>query len=233
MLSPEDYEIPDGIEGLWPYNLASELSLCVCKDDREDFVRTTYAKGLIDAVDALPDRQRDVIRLRFKFLLTLDEIGKELKVTRERVRQVEAKALRELRRPSVANKWRMVTLEEKIQVQDELKKMEYECEQLKLELKALLDARGEDGTSIEARGEDGTSIEARMEHIPLEDTGLSVRPYNCLRRYGVSFLDQLDGMQMSQFLKIRNLGKKSLEEILKVMESYGLRVEDDIRTTEC
>ncbi|MCD7883660.1 MAG: RNA polymerase sigma factor RpoD, partial [Lachnospiraceae bacterium] len=52
----------------------------------------------------LPDRERDVIRLRFGFvdgkIWTLEEIGDQYHVTRERIRQIEAKALRKLRLPS-------------------------------------------------------------------------------------------------------------------------------------
>jgi RNA polymerase primary sigma factor len=63
----------------------------------------------IEAVLAeLPMREREVIRMRFGLnderARTLEEVGKEFDVTRERIRQIEAKALRKLRHPSRAKR---------------------------------------------------------------------------------------------------------------------------------
>lgn len=59
---------------------------------------------LSTALESLTDRERMVIQLRFGLedgrARTLEEVGKEFKVTRERIRQIEAKALRKLRHPS-------------------------------------------------------------------------------------------------------------------------------------
>ncbi|MDD6661260.1 MAG: RNA polymerase sigma factor RpoD [Lachnospiraceae bacterium] len=59
---------------------------------------------LKSALESLTDRERQVIELRFGLLdgraRTLEEVGKEFNVTRERIRQIEAKALRKLRHPS-------------------------------------------------------------------------------------------------------------------------------------
>ncbi len=56
------------------------------------------------ALESLTDRERQVVQLRFGLkdgrARTLEEVGKEFKVTRERIRQIEAKALRKLRHPS-------------------------------------------------------------------------------------------------------------------------------------
>lgn len=56
------------------------------------------------ALESLTDRERQVVRLRFGMedgrARTLEEVGKEFNVTRERIRQIEAKALRKLRHPS-------------------------------------------------------------------------------------------------------------------------------------
>ncbi len=56
------------------------------------------------ALDSLTDRERQVVQLRFGLedgrARTLEEVGKEFNVTRERIRQIEAKALRKLRHPS-------------------------------------------------------------------------------------------------------------------------------------
>ena len=66
---------------------------------------------VVNAVlDTLSDREANILRLRFgiggKKAMTLEEVGKEFNVTRERIRQIEAKALRKLRHPSRSRKLR-------------------------------------------------------------------------------------------------------------------------------
>lgn len=63
---------------------------------------------LLDVLDSLTPREEKVLRLRFGLddgrQRTLEEVGKEFNVTRERIRQIEAKALRKLRQPSRSKK---------------------------------------------------------------------------------------------------------------------------------
>ena len=74
-----------------------------------DAASHTLLKETLDNVlDSLTEREREVLRLRFGLddgrSRTLEEVGKEFKVTRERIRQIEAKALRKLRHPSRSKK---------------------------------------------------------------------------------------------------------------------------------
>jgi RNA polymerase primary sigma factor len=59
---------------------------------------------LNDVLDSLTGRERRVLELRFGladgYSRTLEEVGKQFKVTRERIRQIEAKALRKMRHPT-------------------------------------------------------------------------------------------------------------------------------------
>ena len=61
-----------------------------------------------DVLNSLSERERAVLAMRFGLedgrARTLEEVGKEFGVTRERIRQIEAKALRKLRHPSRAKK---------------------------------------------------------------------------------------------------------------------------------
>ena len=59
---------------------------------------------ILDVLDSLTERERNVLSLRFGlkdgYSRTLEEVGKQFKVTRERIRQIEAKALRKMRHPT-------------------------------------------------------------------------------------------------------------------------------------
>ena len=69
---------------------------------------TLLHEQLMEVLDTLTEREKKVLRLRFGLddgrSRTLEEVGKEFNVTRERIRQIEAKALRKLRHPSRSKK---------------------------------------------------------------------------------------------------------------------------------
>ena len=69
---------------------------------------TLLREQLIEVLGSLTEREQKVLRLRFGLddgrARTLEEVGKEFSVTRERIRQIEAKALRKLRHPSRSRK---------------------------------------------------------------------------------------------------------------------------------
>jgi len=69
---------------------------------------TLLKEQLVSVLETLTDREEKVLRLRFGLndgrARTLEEVGKEFNVTRERIRQIEAKALRKLRHPSRSKK---------------------------------------------------------------------------------------------------------------------------------
>ena len=69
---------------------------------------TMLKEQLLSVLDTLTPREEKVIRLRYGIddgkPRTLEEVGREFNVTRERIRQIEAKALRKLRHPSRSKK---------------------------------------------------------------------------------------------------------------------------------
>jgi DNA-directed RNA polymerase subunit alpha len=58
--------------------------------------------------------------------------------------------------------------------------------------------------------------------IPVETLNLSVRSFNCLKRAGISKVSELLDMSEDEIIKMRNFGKKSLDEIKQVLEERGL-----------
>ena len=94
----EDSQLGDFIEDESLLSPVDSASFSMLKEELEE------------AMASLTERERNVIKLRFGLddgkTRTLEEVGKEFNVTRERIRQIEAKALRKLRHPSRSRKLR-------------------------------------------------------------------------------------------------------------------------------
>ena len=60
----------------------------------------------------------------------------------------------------------------------------------------------------------------------IEEMDLSVRSYNCLKRANIHTVEDLTKKTEDDMLKVRNLGKKSLDEVIYKLESYGLKLKD-------
>ena len=67
----------------------------------------------------------------------------------------------------------------------------------------------------------------KMLETSIDDLDLSVRAYNCLKRAGILTLYDLIDKSETEMSKIRNLGKKSLKEVIDKVKSMGLKFRDD------
>lgn len=83
-----------------------------------------------------------------------------------------------------------------------------------------------DNNILETREEDK---QIKILEMSIEDMDLSVRSYNCLKRAGINTIEDLTKKSKPDMLKVRNLGLKSLEEVIKKLEDMGLalRVEEE------
>jgi DNA-directed RNA polymerase subunit alpha len=73
----------------------------------------------------------------------------------------------------------------------------------------------------ELNDEPATTTENDVAGIKVEELDLTVRSFNCLKKAGIETVGQLSEMRYDELLKIKNLGRKSLEEILEKMKELG------------
>ena len=66
------------------------------------------------------------------------------------------------------------------------------------------------------------SKKEKVLEMTIEELELSVRSFNCLKRAGISTVEDLTNKSESEMMKVRNLGKKSLEEVTEKLHSLGL-----------
>ena len=167
--------------------------------DRDwEYPRPADFDGSLEYVlHSLTERERRVLDFRYKEGLTYEEIGKRFCVTRERIRQIHAKSFRKLRRPERLN-------------------------YLKYGVSGVIARQTENAR--EAALASLPKPDIKPEDITLEELELSVRSYNCLKRAGMNTLRDVAEMTFDELCHVRNLGKKSIDEICAVLTGYGIRL---------
>lgn len=167
----------------------------------------------------LGESERTVLKYRFVDLRTLEQIGNLFSLTRERIRQIEAKALRKLRHPNRAKylKYGVSGMIENIRTDYFNKFADLESRLLEL-CEQLVD----------------NELRKKYAQTKIEDMDLSVRSYNCLKRAGIDDLQQLAKLSYDDITKIRNLGNKSVREIIERFKEYGfdIRENDEVQNND-
>lgn len=205
---------PPALIECYPANvLAAALGL-----DRDDPASNVELAGYdlrpMYELDFLTERERQVISYRYFDKMTLDEVAAVYNVTRERIRQIEAKALRKIR--SRRNKW---VIYNKDEVYDNVKRaME--------EIKAVID---------------GGEVTLSTQSADICTLDLSVRAYNCLRRAKIDTIQELIAFDQNQaeefangrynmtWLGIRNMGRNTLKEVHdRVLDRIGYEIHVNI-----
>ena len=67
----------------------------------------------------------------------------------------------------------------------------------------------------------------RVLEMNIDELELSVRSYNCLKRAGINTVEELINRSSEDMMKVRNLGRKSLEEVLNKLKELGLSLKSD------
>ena len=198
-------------------------------------------KGFINAMRTLTERERIILKEYYIGCRILNQIAARHKVTIERVRQIKARAERKLRQPHRYRMWvhgwhyyiytqnlrkqedKVICSEETIKFENHVRDLVESKDREALyeiynDLKHLLDdGYFEDEVKNETKYD--TSI------IELE---LSVRSYNCLYRANIKTYGDLNGMTYSKLMKIRNLGRKSFNEIIEKAKVNGIEIVNDV-----
>ena len=93
---------------------------------------------------------------------------------------------------------------------------------LQTHLKLFIDM---DGSAKESAGA-GSTEEQKSDELnkSIDELELSVRSYNCLKRAGINTVEDLCAKSMDDLMKVRNMGRKSLDEILNKLEGMGLHL---------
>ena len=67
----------------------------------------------------------------------------------------------------------------------------------------------------------------KLLDMTIEELDMSVRSYNCLKRAGINTVQELIQRSEEDMMKVRNLGRKSLEEVMEKLEEFGLSLRNE------
>ncbi len=88
-------------------------------------------------------------------------------------------------------------------------------------LKLFIDL-SDQAKTIDVMIEPQTDIKDKMLEMSIDELELSVRSYNCLKRAGINTVQELCAKTSAEMMKVRNLGRKSLDEVLGKLSEIGL-----------
>lgn len=215
---------------VYPYNLIPIINgendktyLATDSNEGREEQRECYSLEILEDVMAncLTERENKVLQMRYEWRMPLEEVGKEFGVTKERIRQIDAKAIRKLRFQYRKGAILCVSKAELRKAQNEAERYKEKAERLQDELDRIRNIAPEQRE------------EAKKNSVLLEDPidilDLSVRSYHGCIRAGIYTLGDLCGKTYTEMTKVRNLGKNSMQEIESKMHEYGLtfRTEDN------
>lgn len=229
----EQWKKPNNYESPYPYNLLDDIF----GKTFDHVLSEDETNGLNYCLRTLlSEREQTVIGLRYEKEMTLQQTGKELNVTQERIRQIQANALRKLKNPIRLNY--ILYGEQGNLRKKELDVREYQLNSRERQLIEIENRLGfkcveADKANIEQIGYD----EARKSKTGRNgltysnaflDLELSVRSFNCLARSGfLTVADVIKAIRDGSIIKVRNLGRKSLDEIISsIMVATGMSYEE-------
>lgn len=193
----------------WPYNFISVLEFNVENviEHFEERYDALYEKGTITP------REKDILDKKYKDVKTLEEVGNEIGVTKERVRQIISKAVRKLRHR---------------QSFFECGDYEHPEKVAKEKVKQLIEEQKQRWTYESAKKfieeYESTHQQELNSELLIEELDLSVRSCNCLRRAGIKTVEELANKHIRDMYKIKNLGRKSLKEVVIAMNNLGFEI---------
>ena len=154
------------------------IEIISSEESINSFIKSKIEKDLSN----LTEREREVLKMRSGLFYhnkpyTLEEVGQVFGVGRERIRQIEAKAIRKINHYQRKQRFNQVN---------------------------------------------ETSKEVITDNTPVEELDLSVRSYNCLKRANVHTVGELTLKTEEEMMRVRNLGRKSLKEVVQKLREIGL-----------
>lgn len=206
-----------------------ERALDKCKNCDSDIKELETQNDILRILYGLPKREVIVILSRIVERLSLDEIGRKYNVTRERIRQIEVKALKKVK---IRGKAYGINVEYEV-LKDAVLNNLSSIPFLKTKEIYVLD---EDKFKTLSGYTYVANVQVKQEHVKSHDNDvvdksidyleLSVRSHNCLNSAGIKLIKDLVAMSEEDVLRIKNLGRKCINEVKAALRGFNLDLMD-------
>jgi len=216
----------------YPENICRDLKITIDNyPELYDEIVESFDKRF-NELNIYTDREMMIFNLRYKNYYTLDQIANEIGVTKERIRQILAKAVRKLMKPNIFNhliecetKLEMLNAEETSRIRAELKK------EMSIEVAMDIVAEKFGFESKEALEEclnNSYHFGNNVLDMTIDELNLTVRSYNCLKRRRVNTVGELVDYTLEDLMGFRNMGRKSIREVVEKIHNLGLTFKDEV-----
>jgi RNA polymerase primary sigma factor len=183
-----------------------------------EYVEKNFDENIKYLLETLNEREQEIINKRMIQGYTLEAVGKQYNITRERVRQIEAKAIRKIRLPQ-----RIVYLTEGkkvLELKQDISKLKVELNNIKRELLNQI----KKPELIELNEDERILLDNNQ---PISILDLSVRTHNALLRSGINTVGKLLQCSYLDLCRVRNMGNKSRKEIIEKLKGEGLKLKGE------
>lgn len=199
------------------YSLAAAVNECGGDETPEAFFYKINIPAFLQAVDSLPEDVRKIVELRYAENITYEKLSSQLGLASDDVKQLEMKAINELKKPEVQDTYIMLASRGEIRMITE-----------KLEERARKENEKEAQKPVEEQPE--VQENAVLEHDMPEEKGevsedsiseseLSDRTKQCLDAAGYKYMSELKGLTAKEIRYIKYLGPKSVQELIEFFDA--------------
>lgn len=211
----------------WPENLVKAIFV---EDSLEDCRVALDWRGTLEylLISTLTDREEQVLRCRYQKGLTYRQIGELVGVGAERIRVIMNKAIRKLRHPSRVKYLRRGMIDCHKADCESCQELNYNRGYQEGFRNGQLNSNSTIPSNPYQDQEDLSEIP--IEIAPIDYLDLNVRTFNGLKRANINTIGALTSKTRSELFQLRNIGKRSLDDLEKRLKMHNLTLREEAAT---
>ncbi len=211
----------------WPENLVKAIFV---EDSFEECRVALDWRGTLEylLISTLTDREEQVLRCRYQEGLTYHQIGEVVGVGSERIRLILNKTIRKFRHPSRVKYLRRGMIDCYKTDCDSCRELNYNRGYREGFRNGQINGNAAVSSNPYQDQEDLSSLP--METAPIDYLDLNVRTYNGLKRANINTIGVLISKSRSELFQLRNIGKRSLDDLEKRLQVHQLALREESAT---
>ena len=193
----------------WPYNLMNDVigNNVIYEDTFFNF----SISSLYEVLNTLTESQQMAIKYRYIDKLTDIDIANVMRTTPFKVKRHIERSLKHIRHPKNMRKIECISIERYLELNERYYDLKNDFSNLLYKYNDALHKLNINDSSMYP-----------IDKLSIEDLGLSTRAFVCLKRSGIHKVTDVINLTEQELREVRNLGNVTYNEIVSVLEKYGL-----------